>query len=488
MRDIKGSAGLLAIMVLGCSSGGGGGGDKVPDVPGSDTGQAPTVNLGSALVRLQYSAKEPTGHSTVLDDCFGLDVIACGNLNGCVWSTPLAQCVADGEADPVVDVEVSVPRHVQFEVLADIQTPSPDSTGQQALGTVAVKLANNDLAIYNFSTIWVEVSSPSEGMSGVTDDRFSADLFLTGQASATVTPAPGVPAAYDPADPLTLVPGLLRQWNKSGDYPLYPAWAVGYDLIGGFPDNPLPAQVYAGNLRLDVQGLAITCASTADCHGSYECTTVDETDYCMPPVCTPSCVGMSCGDDGCGGSCGTCTGADQCTGGTCKTPKVVFVTSGTWYGNLGGIAGADQKCTTAASAAGLSGLYKAWLSTQSNSPASDWGGLQSIDPPFALPDGTLVASSWSDLTDGVLTHAIDMFETGETIPTNTTVWTATRGDGTYDDTYAPGGDCEDWTSTVVAYGADSGNAGMATRTDGWWTDWTPLNCGNYAYRLYCFQQ
>jgi len=30
--------------------------------------------------------------------------------------------------------------------------------------------------------------------------------------------------------------------------------------------------------------------------------------------CVPSCTGLSCGSDGCGGSCGTCAGAQTCNG------------------------------------------------------------------------------------------------------------------------------------------------------------------------------
>jgi hypothetical protein len=37
-----------------------------------------------------------------------------------------------------------------------------------------------------------------------------------------------------------------------------------------------------------------------------------------PPTCTPNCTGKVCGDDGCGGSCGTCPGAqDVCQNGQC---------------------------------------------------------------------------------------------------------------------------------------------------------------------------
>ena len=37
--------------------------------------------------------------------------------------------------------------------------------------------------------------------------------------------------------------------------------------------------------------------------------------------CTPACVGLNCGSDGCGGTCGTCAGTTVCNGGTCCTPS-----------------------------------------------------------------------------------------------------------------------------------------------------------------------
>jgi hypothetical protein len=48
-------------------------------------------------------------------------------------------------------------------------------------------------------------------------------------------------------------------------------------------------------------------------------------------ACTPSCDGKSCGSDGCGGTCGTCSGSDTCDAGVC-TPPSPGVTMGTWSG------------------------------------------------------------------------------------------------------------------------------------------------------------
>jgi uncharacterized protein YkwD len=36
-----------------------------------------------------------------------------------------------------------------------------------------------------------------------------------------------------------------------------------------------------------------------------------------PPACQRACADRTCGDDGCGGSCGTCPGGQACNGGTC---------------------------------------------------------------------------------------------------------------------------------------------------------------------------
>jgi hypothetical protein len=40
----------------------------------------------------------------------------------------------------------------------------------------------------------------------------------------------------------------------------------------------------------------------------------------IPCVCTPACDGAVCGDDGCGGSCGSCDGDQLCQDGVCEVP------------------------------------------------------------------------------------------------------------------------------------------------------------------------
>ena len=61
---------------------------------------------------------------------------------------------------------------------------------------------------------------------------------------------------------------------------------------------------------------------------------------------------------------------DTLTPSPTPAPKRVFVTSTTYKGNLGGLAGADAKCQTRANAASLGGTWKAWLSDSTTSAAS----------------------------------------------------------------------------------------------------------------------
>lgn len=62
-------------------------------------------------------------------------------------------------------------------------------------------------------------------------------------------------------------------------------------------------------------GCGGTCGS---CTGLAVCSSAGA---CIAPVCTPACAGKTCGDDGCGGACGTCGGAQVClSSGTCVSP------------------------------------------------------------------------------------------------------------------------------------------------------------------------
>lgn len=52
--------------------------------------------------------------------------------------------------------------------------------------------------------------------------------------------------------------------------------------------------------------------------------------------CTPSCSGKSCGSDGCGGSCGTCKSGAECSSGSCVAPAGKSCLSHCGYQTVGG--------------------------------------------------------------------------------------------------------------------------------------------------------
>ncbi len=70
-------------------------------------------------------------------------------------------------------------------------------------------------------------------------------------------------------------------------------------------------------------GLCLISDKDASCDDGDPCTQADNCllGTCMgfpkPGCCTVSCVGKSCGDDGCGGSCGSCKGGEVCGKGAC---------------------------------------------------------------------------------------------------------------------------------------------------------------------------
>ena len=154
----------------------------------------------------------------------------------------------------------------------------------------------------------------------------------------------------------------------------------------------------------------------------------------------------------------------------------VFVTSATVPdGNLGGLAGGDATCTSAATAAGLPGTWTAWLST-TTTDARD----RIIDAAYELLDETVVANSKADLLDGTLDVPINRDENG-TGGVNSRVYTGTQGDGTLATNAQP--NCQDWTTNGGSEGSQTGDS---TLTTSGWTNTGGLGCGSANGRLYCF--
>lgn len=170
--------------------------------------------------------------------------------------------------------------------------------------------------------------------------------------------------------------------------------------------------------------------------------------------------------------------------------KHVFVTSTTSAGNLGGRAGADARCATAAAGAKLPGVWVAWLSEAGPAVTSAPDRIPHNGPFYRLDD-VVIAQDKAQLLSGTLLAPIIVTETGAVLASpkeeDARVWTGTHPDGTL---FA---DCNKWSTTNELL---FGTIGWLTHTtNGRWTDnggaapavgivnW---GCQTIA-RLYCFE-
>jgi hypothetical protein len=180
------------------------------------------------------------------------------------------------------------------------------------------------------------------------------------------------------------------------------------------------------------------------------------------------------------GECGRECGSGACVGGHCTSR--VFVTSQLFEGNLGGLAGADQKCQALADAATLGGEFRAWLS-DANTPIT--ARFQPSQGRYVRVDGVVIANNSSELElSSTLRDAISVDETGALVPASVTpntspyAWTGQGAEPNGNVSY-----CADWTSSNVEV---SGLIGNFTRTDAWQKLGVAADCA-IDLHLYCFE-
>jgi hypothetical protein len=234
----------------------------------------------------------------------------------------------------------------------------------------------------------------------------------------------------------------------------------------------------------------VACSMDGTACNDYDaCTTNDrcESGYCTgDPLCTtaPANADPVCSN----GTCGfTCHSGYVNAGSDCIVPDYVFATSATYDGNIGGLAGADADCQSLATAAGLAGTFKAWLSDSTTSAAS----RLTHGNGYVLVGGTLVAVNWTQLTSGGLEHSIDLDENGMPL-SSSGVWTDTDTDGDISDNLDNSPDnCTNWTTNVYSQSSGAGGEGFggeASAVDGAWTQGTAAYACSATLRLYCLQQ
>jgi len=87
-------------------------------------------------------------------------------------------------------------------------------------------------------------------------------------------------------------------------------------------NNCKPTKTCAGDYSGECGGqMDDGCGGFLDCRNSCQALgQVCKSGKCIDKsqACTPSCTSKECGDDGCGGSCGTCESGQSCTNGKCQ--------------------------------------------------------------------------------------------------------------------------------------------------------------------------
>jgi cysteine-rich repeat protein len=206
--------------------------------------------------------------------------------------------------------------------------------------------------------------------------------------------------------------------------------------------------------------------------------------------CQHNCVFPGCGDGALdrGEMCddGNLVDSDGCSSACVRDAAYVFVSSALYSSDLDGLSGGDNKCQTLATAAGLPGIYQAWLSIDITSATSR---IVPLPLPYIRTDGVLVADSFAALVDAMpkkLKAPISVTETGEPLPLmratclgGPPVWTGTDEGGLA----VPAGNCNGWEQPDAL---DAATAGKATATDAAWTRGCGLKCADMAH-LYCFE-
>lgn len=202
------------------------------------------------------------------------------------------------------------------------------------------------------------------------------------------------------------------------------------------------------------------------------------------------CGGLDCDDEQWGfalgdwancGECGrSCDSEQACEGGECITARRVFVTSAAYTGNLGGLEGADARCQAHADAAGLDGVFLAYVF----GPFAGGERFERPELPFVRLDGVRVANGWADLSDESLAAAIEIDEQRMTAVGN--AWTGrVNVVGNPENNH-----CSNWTydqTGCLEPGVPCGGAGEVPTLDAHWDGYYVFNCSD-AYRLYCIEQ
>jgi len=160
---------------------------------------------------------------------------------------------------------------------------------------------------------------------------------------------------------------------------------------------------------------------------------------------------------------------------------LVFASSTTTTGNIGGVAGGDSFCQVRANAANLGGTWMAWLSESATlNPAARFSNPGNLD--YQLTDGTTIATDLADLETAPINAGITRDENGGSV--SGSVWTGTTAKGLLTSGNQTTATCSKWSSNLATR---TGTIGTLNKTTASWTSANTLTCSSSAHLL-CFQQ
>lgn len=148
--------------------------------------------------------------------------------------------------------------------------------------------------------------------------------------------------------------------------------------------------------------------------------------------------------------------------------NVAFVTSTTTAGNMGGIAAADNICQNAAVASGISGTFRAYISSSTTNAISRLGTASG----WVRVDGKPIANSASDFVAGTFYYPLRLTNAGVDIGDAPVITGTSVG-------VVSGGTCNDYSSTsgFVLMGSTAAQSGMFSAFS--------TNACSASARLYC---
>jgi hypothetical protein len=254
-------------------------------------------------------------------------------------------------------------------------------------------------------------------------------------------------------------------------------------IDAGIDAQPIdaPPITYQLDIRIDGGGTGTVAGGAINCPGT--CSATYNAGASVSLTATPT------GGSSFAGWNGACSGTGGCTVTMSQArsvyatfnappiaPNLMFVTSTTHTGNLGGLAGADAICQARAGAAGLAGTYRAWLSTTSVNANTRFGTASG----WTRVDGKPFANTIADLGAGKIFYPPAINEFGVNVGEQVAMTNTTIGGGVHP---SSGGDCLGFTSNAAGVGGTGG--GYTSASSYMFENYTYPNCQTGA-RLYCF--